>query len=300
MTGRFVARALFAGLMVWLGVSGAIQAQQVFVGAGDIATASMAAEATARVVDDVVRTARFPVTVFTAGDNAYPDGAAADFAKYYHPAWGRHLARTRPAPGNHEYKSAGAAPYFEYFGANAGPAGRGYYGFALGDWKIIALNSSVPADAESAQMRWLRAELQSDPRPCTLAYWHHSRFSSGAAHGSIRRVGALFDALYEAGADVVITAHDHIYERFATQDPDGQADPDGIRVFVVGTGGGEAQGIGVIKPNSEVRDGAARGVLKLTLNAADYAWEFLPVEGGTFRDSGSGSCRQGGRRTAPR
>lgn len=165
---------------------------------------------------------QFPsATVFTAGDNAYPNGAAVEFNIFYAPTWGRHKARTRPSLGNHDYNSSGAGPYYSYFGANASPAGLGYYSYNLGSsWHIIALNSNVAAGVGSAQEQWLRTDLEAAiTAPCTLAYWHHARFSSGANHGNDAHTDALFRALYEYGTDVVITDHDHIYERFAPQDP---------------------------------------------------------------------------------
>jgi acid phosphatase type 7 len=275
-----------------------VSADEVFVGAGDIAGFWTQDEATAKLLDNIVT--QFPsAMVFTAGDNAYPNGAAAEFNTYYAPTWGRHKARTRPSPGNHDYNSSGAGPYYSYFGANAGPAGRGYYSYNLGpSWHIISLNSNVAAGAGSAQEQWLRTDLEAAiTAPCTLAYWHHPRFSSGANHGNDARTDALFRALYEYGTDVVVTGHDHIYERFAPQDPNAQADPTGIREFVVGTGGAGLYGIGTIRANSEVRGGApngAHGVLKLTLKEGNYDWEFISIAGQTFRDTGNAAFRAGG------
>jgi hypothetical protein len=162
---------------------------------------------------------------------------------------------------------------------------------------IISLNSNVAAGAGSAQEQWLRTDLEAAiTAPCTLAYWHHPRFSSGANHGNDARTDALFRALYEYGTDVVITGHDHIYERFAPQDPNAQADPTGIREFVVGTGGAGLYGIGTIRANSEVRRGApngAHGVLKLILKEGNYDWEFIPIAAETFRDTGNAACLKG-------
>lgn len=284
----------FGGLLLAAGSSGTGLAQHIIVGAGDIAGSWTADEATAKLLDGLFPTLATPGTVFTAGDNAYGSGTASEFNTYYVPTWGRHKARTRPSPGNHDYASSGAGPYYSFFGANAGPAGRGYYSYILGDWKIISLNSNVAAGAGSAQEQWLRQELTANPKNCTLAYWHHARFSSGSGHGSDTRTASLFQALYQFGADVVITGHDHIYERFGPQNPSGQADSTGIRVFNVGTGGASLVGIGTIKANSEVRNTSTHGVLKLTLNSTWYDWEFLPVAGQNFRDAGRMACFAGG------
>jgi hypothetical protein len=280
------------GLLLLWGGPGAAQmptggsstTEVVLVGAGDIADCdSQADEATASLLDSI------PGTVFTAGDNAYESGSPEEFASCYDPSWGRHKARTRPAPGNHDYRSQGAG-YFAYFGPNAGPPGRGYYSYDLGDWHVISLNSNISMNGRSAQMRWLRADLAASRKRCTLAYWHHSRFSSGY-HGNQDRTKPLWDALYEHGADIVIGGHDHDYERFAPQTPDGQADSArGIREFVVGTGGAGLRDFATTEPNSEVRDRSTHGVLRLTLAADHYAWEFVPVRGESFHDSGTGTC----------
>lgn len=257
----------------------------VLVGAGDIASCERADdEATARILDTI------PGMVFTAGDNAYGDGTRREFSRCYGPSWGRHKARTRPAPGNHDYHSRGARPYYEYFGANAGPAGRGYYSYDLGPWHIVSLNSEADMKLGSAQNRWLREDLAATTRRCVLAYWHHPRFSSSSAHGSQKETAPLFQALYDAGAEVVIAGHDHTYERFAKLAPDGSADPArGVRQFVAGTGGASAYDFGPPLPNSEVRYNATPGVIKFTLLPDRYEWEFIPVSG-TFRDAGTAAC----------
>ncbi len=167
---------------------------------------------------------RLPGTVFAAGDIAYPNGTHGQFASCYDPFWGRLKARTRPVPGNHDYRIPGAAAYYDYFGAAAGERGKGWYAYDLGGWRIYALNSNVAEDAGSEQEAWLRADLRAHPRLCTLAYWHHARFSSGP-HGTSTRTAALFHALYDAGADVLLVGHDHDYERFTPQSPTGAADP---------------------------------------------------------------------------
>jgi hypothetical protein len=259
-------------------------APAVLVGAGDIADCAVrGSEATAQLLD---RTAG---TVFTAGDNAYPSGSAADYRNCYEPTWGRHRDRTRPAPGNHEYETAAAAPYFEYFGALAGPPGLGYYSFNVGSWHVVSLNSEVSARPGSAQTEWLRGDLAAHRVQCTAAIWHRPLFSSGA-NGDNPDMLELWRILYEFGADVVITGHDHSYERFAPQDPSGTPDPaQGIRQFIVGTGGAALRPHRAPRPNSEAR-GVAWGVLVLRLEAGSYSWEFVPVDGGSFRDSGSGQC----------
>lgn len=230
-----------------------------------------------------------PGTIFTAGDNTYPTATADDFRRCYAPTWGRHRDRTRPAPGNHDYLTPNAAAYFEYFGANAGPAGRGYYSYDLGAWHVVSLNSEVAANATSPQVAWLRQDLTQNANRCTVAYWHKPLFSSGP-HGGTEHVRHLWRVLYEFGVDLVLVGHDHLYERFAPQDPDGRFDPErGIRQFTVGTGGAEKYEGQSPRANSEIR-GREWGVLALTLESDGYRWEFVPVAGATFRDSGSGSC----------
>ena len=259
----------------------------VFVGAGDIADCSGSGdEATAALLDNIAG------TVFTAGDNVYPDGTDAQFTQCYDPSWGRHKARTRPTPGNHDYHTSGASGYYGYFGSLAGPSGQGYYSYDLGAWHLISLNSNASMSAGSAQETWLRQDLAASTKQCTIAYWHHPRFSSGTQHGSLSSAEPLWQALYDAGADIVISGHEHNYERFAPQTPTGTADPTrGIREFVVGTGGeSHYNDQGTPLPNSELFNGTTFGVLKLTLSAGSYTWQFIPVSGGTFTDSGSGSC----------
>lgn len=263
----------------------------ILVGAGDIANCEInggsGARATAAVLD------RIAGTVFTVGDHAYPTGAAAQFRDCYDPSWGRHKARTRPAPGNHDYLADKGKAYFDYFGDNAGPDRRGYYSYTLGTWHIVSLNSSIAADRRSPQIEWLRSDLKDHPAQCTLAYWHLPVFSSGP-HGNEPQTTAhmqeAWRALYEAGAEVVINGHDHHYERFAPQNPKGKADPNGIREFVVGTGGAGQYELRRIRSNSEVRNNGSYGVLKLTLGATDYSWEFVSAAGEPFSDGGTARC----------
>jgi hypothetical protein len=259
----------------------------VFVGAGDIADCGNDNdEATAGLLDGIAG------TVYTLGDNAYSSGTAAEFNTCYDPTWGRHKARTRPSPGNHDYKTSGASAYYDYFRALAGPPGRGYYSFDLGDWHIVSLNSEITMSAGSPQETWLRDDLAASTKQCTLAYWHKPRFSSGTQHGSNSSAQPLWEALYDVHADIVLGGHEHNYERFAPQAADGTADPaNGIREFIVGTGGkSHYDDQGTPLPNSEVFNGTTYGVLKLTLGAGTYSWEFVPVAGGSFTDSGTGNC----------
>lgn len=264
--------------------------EAVLVGAGDIAdcTDLTGAEATAKLLEKI------PGTVMAVGDLAYPDGSAANFA-CYDKTWGRVKNRTRPAPGNHEFHSTGATYYFQYFGAAAGDASKGYYSYELGSWHVVSLNSECEqvggCGPGSAQEKWLREDLAAHPVACTLAYFHKPLFSSGGKHGDDLTVKPLWDALYQAGADVVVSGHDHDYERFAPQTPEAKADPArGIREFVVGTGGKNHRPFEAPHANSEVRNADTFGVLKLTLGDGRYKWEFVPVDGGTFRDAGEGSC----------
>ncbi len=258
----------------------------VLVGAGDIADCkSDGDEQTALLLDSM------PGTVFTAGDNVYRSGLPTEFGACYAASWGRHTARTRPSPGNHDYRSVEAGPYYSYYGAQAGDSGRGYYSYDLGAWHIVSLNSNIRMKAGSPQERWLRADLAATTARCVLAYWHHPRFSSGTKHGNAPKTTPLWQALYDHGAEVVIAGHEHNYERFAAQTPSGAADPDrGVREFVVGTGGADHYPFGPPIANSEVRNGDTWGVLKLTLLPDAYHWQFIPVAGRTFSDSGRSTC----------
>jgi acid phosphatase type 7 len=269
----------------------------VLVGAGDIAGCKdlSGAQATAKLIENI------PGTVFAAGDLAYEKGSAEEFKNCYGPTWGRFKDRTKPALGNHEYVDPTASGYFDYWGAQAGPRGKGYYSYDLGDWHIVVLNTNCSVKgvggcaAGSAQETWLKADLaEAEHRnACIVAYGHHALFSSGifkkhAVHPELR---PLWEDLYEAHADLVLAGHEHSYERFAPQAPDGKADPEhGIREIVVGTGGKSHDLLGFATPNSEVRNWETYGVLKLTLAPGKYQWEFIPEEGKAFRDAGSGTC----------
>jgi hypothetical protein len=267
-------------------------ADPVLVGAGDVASCDdlSGAYATAKLIEQI------PGTVFVAGDLAYPDGTDENFAKCYDPTWGRFKDRTRPAPGNHEYHSDGASGYARYFGVAAGDPKKAYYSYDLGAWHVIALNSECAevggCEAASSQGQWLKKDLEEHKNGCMVAYFHKPLFSSGGKHGNDPLMKPLWDVLYHAGVDIVINGHDHNYERFAPQDPEGKLDSEhGIREFVVGSGGKNShRPMGVTKPNSEARNDDTYGVLKLTLHAKSYDWEFVPEAGKTFKDSGSGTC----------
>ena len=239
--------------------------------------------------------------VLLLGDNQYENGTLAAYQASFDPTWGRIKALTYPAPGNHEYNSAGAAGYYAYFGAAAGDPAKGWYSFDLGGWHLIVLNSNCAAlaasggcGAGSAEERWLAADLAAHPGVCTLAYWHHPRFSSGA-HGDDPASGAFWADLYAAGVDLVLNGHDHDFERFAPQDPTGAAAPArGIRELVVGTGGKNQTAFATVQPNSQARSSGAFGVLELTLHRNSYDWRFLPAAGGAFADSGTALCHASG------
>jgi 3',5'-cyclic AMP phosphodiesterase CpdA len=256
---------------------------QIFAGAGDIAMCDVNSLATAALLD------RIGGLIFTLGDNAYFHGSRAEYRDCYDTTWGRHKGKTFPVPGNHEYESSGAAPYYEYFGELAsGPLGDGYYSFEVGDWHVVALNSNVAVGSTSPQGAWLRSDLASSRARCTLAYWHHPLFTSGP-NGDTQSMREFWRILYDASAEIVLSAHDHMYERFGPQDPDGRADAArGIRQFIVGTGGAFLRQPVTLHPNSENRI-ISFGVLKLTLSSDRYQWEFVPVAGGAT-DGGSGVC----------
>jgi hypothetical protein len=295
MLGRLVASLAVMVATLWAAgpAAGQTGGDPVLVGAGDIATCRSNSD---EVTASLVALAGVDATVATFGDHAYPQGTDANFAQCYNPSWGILFKdRTKPSPGNHEYETPGASGYFTYFGAAAGEPDKGYYSYDLGSWHVISLNSNCSfvaggCAAGSPQEQWLKADLAAHSNECTLAYWHHPRFSSGI-HGDKASVGPFWDALYQAGADVVLNGHDHDYERFAPQNPSGQADPaQGISEFVVGTGGAELRNFRRIKPNSEVRVAQQNGVLKMTLHPNGYDWQFLTAPVGAVDDTGSASC----------
>ncbi|MEU8075082.1 metallophosphoesterase [Catellatospora citrea] len=284
-----VAAVLLAGTVVAFG--GVRETgPPVLVGAGDIASCTSGGdEITAKLLDDI------PGTVFTLGDNAYMDGSARQFRRCYDPHWGRHRDRTRPVLGNHDLRKADGKAYYDYFGAEAGRHGEGWYSYRVAGWLVLVLNSQcdqVDCGPESAQARWLRATLEKQPAACTVAMWHHPLFTSGGKHPAEPRMRPLYQILFDHGAELVLTAHNHNYERFAPQDPAGTRDDRrGIRQFVVGTGGASLYRFGdEVAANSETRDDRTYGVLKLTLGAASYQWQFVGQPGAAYADSGSGSC----------
>ena len=282
----------------------ALTGASVLIGAGDIGNcANQGAIATAALMDSVLRAdsaAKVHDEAFTLGDNAYPGGSVQDFAQCFAPTWGDStkliMKNIRPALGNHEHLSGGGAPYYKYFGSRAGPADKGYYSYNVGEWHAIVLNSEIIVntgftDAErKAQEDWLQQDLKSDHHVCTVAYWHHPRFSSGW-HGTDARLAPFWEILYAGGVDVVLNGHDHDYERFLPQTPEGAVDSTkGITEIISGTGGGDLRGFrSTLEPHSAYRVEGHYGVLKLTLGAKAYRYAFLGVNGGIW-DRGGGTC----------
>ena len=267
----------------------------VLVGAGDIAgcSALAGAEATAKLIEQI------PGTVFAAGDLAYERGTAQEFRDCYGTTWGRFKDRTRPTPGNHEYNAGAGKAYFAYWGEQAGTPEKSYYSFDLGKWHVIALNTNCVAPGVggcgvgSPQEKWLKQDLAQHANSCVVAYGHHALYSSGVfrSHAVHPELRDLWRDLYEAHADLVVAGHEHSYERFSPQDPDGNLNQKtGIREIVVGTGGRSHDPLGAALPNSVVRNFETFGVLKLTLWPDRYTWEFIPVNAEGFRDSGEASC----------
>ena len=228
-----------------------------------------------------------PTVALTLGDNAYENGSLSQYQTEYDPNWGRFKSRTKPTTGNHEWHTANAQGYHDYFGSIA-PAD--YYSYDVGAWHVVVLNSQIDMSLGSAQELWLKADLAATAKRCTVAIWDQPRFSSTGT--SVRSaVKPLWDDLYAAGAELVLNAHYRVYERFAPQTPAGVADAtNGIRQFTVGTGGSTIDTFGTPIANSEVRATNLFGVLKLTLADGSYSWQFVPIAGQTFTDSGSGSC----------
>jgi hypothetical protein len=265
-----------------------VETAPVLLAAGDVASCrSLGDEATAALLEGE------PTTIAALGDLAYPVGSADDFADCYDPSWGLFRSNTRPAAGNHDYATPGAAAYFDYFGVAAGPRGAGYYSYELGSWHVVVLNSNcrfVSCARGSLQETWLRNDLAAHGTRCTLAYFHHPLFSSTAGTAT-PAVQPLWQALYNAGADVVLNGHAHNYQRFAPQSPSGATDPArGIREFVVGTGGNSHRPLGPPIPNEETVNDTTFGLLRLMLLDSGYTWRFVPTSGGVFADSGTGAC----------
>lgn len=270
--------------------------QFVVMGAGDIACEppSLPAPSTCHefYTSELLTSADL---VLTFGDNQYQDGALGKFLGSYHRSWGRFKAKTRPAVGNHDYLTPGAAGYFDYFGSLAGERGKGYYSFDAGGWHFVALNSECSdvggCGPGSPQYEWLRADLSASTAQCTAAYWHHPRFSAGKYHDD-PRYQPFWELLYADAAEVVMSGHDHNYQRYAPMTPEGlRNDAFGMRQFVVGTGGKNHYPVDSLAvPNREVANDSTYGVLKLTLRSDGYDWAFVPAVGGSFTDAGSGVC----------
>jgi len=294
----FVAALAGAGLLVWAFRPGTGSADEtgarVLLAAGDIAECEhQGDEATAKVLG------QFPeATIAALGDLAYQHGTPADFKQCYGPSWGRFKERTWPTTGNHDEATKNAQGYWDFFGPRGGPYDRYYYSYELGSWHVVVLNSDCwrvgGCDTGDPQAQWLRRDLERHPTLCTLAYWHRPPFSSGryGAPSDTKRVRPLWAVLADEGVDVLLTGHEHSYERFAPMDADGRRDDArGVRLFVVGTGGGNLRPFKHDPlPTTQARQDDTWGLLKLTLTATRYAWEFLPVAGGTFSDSGSSTC----------
>jgi acid phosphatase type 7 len=269
-------------------------ATAVLVGAGDIAACDP--EGRAALTAHLVETAApASAIVFTAGDNAYPSGTPEDFRRCYEPTWGAFRDRTRPAAGNHDWKTAGAAGYRGYFGAAAGANDATWYAYDAGTWRVIVLDSDCDpvggCDPASPQGRWLADELAAHPAACSLAIWHHPRFSSGTGHGSDAAMAPLFSAVAAAGVDLVLNGHEHNYERFARLGPDGRPGPDGVREIVVGTGGAESYGFGTPLAGSEARVTGVPAVLVLELGAREYHWRLVGGADAQVLDQGGDTCR---------
>jgi acid phosphatase type 7 len=266
---------------------------EVILVAGNIATCGTTNdEATAAVLDTM------PGTIFTLGDNVFPDGSTGAYTSCYQPSWGRHKARTYATLGNHEYSLGNASPTFDYFGDRAGPRNLGYYSLDLGNWHIIMLNVNDSTVGEnkpfegSAQEKWLKADLAAHSNACTLALWHNPRFFSSNTTGwtSNAYVNGIWSQLYNADVDLVLNGQQHDYERFPPLTPTGSPDEvKGIREFNVGTGGESTETMVAIAQYSEARSDAF-GILKLTLDAGGYSWEFVPTVPGQFSDTGAGKC----------
>jgi len=263
-----------------LAITPAEAASNVLVGAGDISSCgNNNDEATAKLLDKISG------TVFTTGDNVYSSGSASQYADCYGPTWGRHKSRTKPTPGNHEYKTSSASAYFDYFNGIAP-----YYAYTRGNWRIYALNSEIDVSATSPQVKWLKADLAANPKLCVMAYWHKPRWSSGAEHGSDSKMQTIWQVLANAGAELVVNGHEHNYERFRPMNRYGKAAPKGMREIVVGTGGASHYGFGTILATSQVRNSDTYGVLRLVLKSTSYSWKFIHVAGKTFTDSGTTYC----------
>ena len=272
------------------GPAPASQADVTLVGAGDIGVCGTSDdEGTAELVQGL------PGTVFTLGDDAYDQGSEQQFRDCFGPSWGRFKDRIAfPVPGNHEYETEGAAGYRAYFGTAATPEGETWYSRDVGAWHVVVLDATcdkVPGGCglDSPQGRWLQSDLAANTAPCTLALWHQPRFSSGT-HGNDDAVAPFWSALAAAGAELVLNGHDHDYERFAPQAPDGTPDDArGITEIVVGTGGAGLRSFASTRPNSVARSDTSWGVLELTLGTGSWSSRFQPTAG-SFADDAGGAC----------
>jgi hypothetical protein len=262
--------------------SPSLQTARVVV-VGDIGMCSerVAVERTAALVE------RSPGDLLLAGDLAYMQGSLQNFRDCFDPAWGKFRGRWRPVPGNHEYETAAAAGYRQYFGDSAGAVGRTYYSFRTGDWLVLMIDSNESVRTGSAQYEFVRAALTATRAPCTLAVWHHPLFTSGP-NGPQNYMRDVWRLLYDNDADVVVAGHDHLYERFGKQDVDGRSDVRGLRQFIAGTGGAQLYDPQRQEANSQIRL-KAHGVLQLTLAPNGYQWAFVDVTGATL-DSGADGC----------
>lgn len=288
---------LLTAALTWTGAPAATAASGdvVLLAAGDIiGPCTSTTSCDYAKVSDVIL-GEHPDAVLALGDISNNSGPASDYTERFRPTWGRFQGAISPVPGNHDYSTAGAANYYSYFGSAAhGPSG--YYSFNVGAWHVVALNSNCAkiggCQTGSAQETWLRADLAANTQPCTAAFWHHPRYSSGYG-GDNTATADLFADLYAARADVLLSGHSHDYERFAPQDNASRADPGaGIRQFVVGTGGAFFTGFSGIKPNSQAHQNTAMGALRLTLHQGSYDWAFRPVAGKSYSDTGSATCHR--------
>ena len=272
----------------------------VIAAAGDISCAPNSRAACRQMDTALAVEYAAPDVVLALGDTQYEQGELFNYNRMYHPSWGRFKAKTRPVVGNHEYETPFAEGYFDYFnGPNqlTGPAGdrrRGYYSFHLGAWNLIALNSNCRevggCGPGSPQDLFLRQTLALSDARCTLAYMHHPLFSSGVNRGS-PEIRPLWQTLYDFGADVVLNGHEHVYERFEPQTPQGVPDHErGILQITVGNGGHSLTPFREILRTSDLRNNDDFGVLRLELHPEFVTWEFIPGPGGTFNDSGTFKC----------
>lgn len=231
-----------------------------------------------------------PDAFLPLGDEQYNDGEYAKFKQSYDKAFGSLYSISKPVPGNHEYLTANAQGYRDYFNTGTGPL---WYSYNIGSWHVVALDSDCGkiggCGANKPQGKWLTADLAAHPTACTLAYWHHPLFNSGE-HGGAGNMRWAWNALYKVRADVVLNGHEHSYQRFALLKPDGTLSATGIREFVVGTGGKSHYAGGSTNSRSEVRDTSDFGALFLTLGDGSYTWQFK-TEDGVVKDSGTEACR---------